>query len=248
MTARAFSVTFSPQCISASLRTCLYSHVFSVSLFSVYAKKGLYIYICINIITYIIVKYYEYSYIYIYTYMWRALSSTFVAKSRQPWQTRALKAAVNTAKNCPTVALQRGKVEHYYVVVGAVVLLVWCGCQNSKERAKNIKPWLAIVGSTWSSPSMKDHSSALPSFLPSFLPSCCLPACLPAFLPCCLPSGLPAFLPFFLPAWLPSCLPSSLPSLAACLPAFQPSSLPSFIPACLPACLPAFLPSFLPSL
>ena len=163
-------------------------------------------------------------YIYIYTYMWRALSSTFVAKSQQPWQTRALKAAVNTAKNCPTVALQRGKVEHYYVVVGAVVLLVWCGCQNSKERAKNIKPWLAIVGSTWSSPSMKDHSSALPSFLPSFLPSCCLPACLPAFLPCCLPSGLPAFLPFFLPACLPACVPAFQPS-------FLPSSLPSF-PLC----------------
>ena len=61
-----------------------------------------------------------------------------MAKSRQPWQTRALEAAVNTAKNCPIVALQHGKVEHYSVVVGAVVLLVWCGCQNSKERAKNI--------------------------------------------------------------------------------------------------------------
>ena len=70
--------------------------------------------------------------------MWRALSFTLVAKSQQPWQTRALEAAVTTAKNCPIVTLQHGKVEHYSVVVGAVVLLVWCGCQNSKERAKNI--------------------------------------------------------------------------------------------------------------
>ena len=52
--------------------------------------------------------------------MWRALSFTLVAKSQQPWQTRALEAAVTTAKNCPIVALQHGKVEHYSVVVGAL--------------------------------------------------------------------------------------------------------------------------------
>ena len=94
-------------------------------------------YVCINITTYTILNIAIYAYIK-KNYIWRALSSTLVAKSRQPWQTRALEAAVNTAKNCPIVALQHGKVEHYSVVVGAVVLLVWCGCQNSKERAKNI--------------------------------------------------------------------------------------------------------------